>query len=1579
MSSAIGKPAVATTTTTAAQLLSSAPSAAEKNKQWQRELLMERIRSRSNQHKSFAELSKAMRMSMLEKRYALDAVEKANLQKCLDSMQHCIKVTSRQGLVERLESLSRQLGLKFMEDTSGLFISTDMFFLEIMLDTNGALTDVKVHHECKIEQQSCSELVNCLNRGDFADFTVQLEGLSSIYQLNAEPKVKTKAFVALQAMETDLYNLFQMQNFTKDSQHLVKASSVGLVLKRRGGHPMKLIYFVSPYDLISLESKSVQQLTTELITGKDVGLSVTVNLEASSANKLQILPIVSVTNDPQTGLEVPIYAPLTQQNSMLFPATFVLRLNKPLPVCHASLRALGIPLGVASDTTSGIESPNKKEIVILPIMNLVVQTASEQQLKNSQKGLFVNLPDQTHCYFFTENKQLQATLVSSIPYTEPMQVPKILDFLKRQALFYTLLASCVRTQSKMGNDMESTTILEVNAISFQQISVSLQHPYEESMATVEFDLRDGDVKCTIYSLTNNYDLLSLKLTKIVEKCLSIPVTIRALLKFWDQETMKMFQRSMGGGVGGGIGGLGGTGACGGTAAGGYGNFSMVVGHSDSGGVSGVRGGNAVKMEPNTRQQQMPTMASASTPLSGGGGGAACSNAAGVAGFLQYKTEVKQEDFHDSPKSQMQNSLALHAVESSSLGGLHHLQQSQLQLQHQQQATLHDQIGAGKQSEIEIADKYKNIWMDKTTNLKNCVSITPISPDSNSRGAQQQQQGVDVKRAVGIEIIPLTTQGSAANGGNGSGGTATLSSAPTIPQSAVNTSSTITITPINAVGSNSIAGKDKKSNSGTSVVCASGLTSSTGMSAIATNKRQLDGPSPTDSQKEKKRKKKRDDSPMGPPEKVYSRQNSPAATSDATATVVARKFSSPSSSPKGGSGGGMLGSGSAAATLVAAGNAALLSTRPSPKHSPVYSSPKHTNTASNSPKSPFGTHSPKHGSSGKPSMSTLKSATATSLSPKGDKSGCGSGSSLVGSAVGLSAAAAAGVAAANAVKSAMGVGVGVVGMQQMKTMNHLSAPTGMNAASGVYGGVSNMTGNVSGSSGVGVGGGVGPLMGGNGTGSSMDINTAASQAAAMRKVVGGAVSSMVSMTSVEPTTATQAVPAVAPHSPLAIGSSESKVCEEQAESTLQQSSSSEYMVKTSQEGLKLTINKTSSGGGKSSIGGSSSNTNNSGCNSSLGGGISAGSSTTTSSSETAATKGAKSSSVTSATNATGKKQHTGLKPGVNSGPASKKLLAAKSPFKKSATTTKHPFQKSNSSGSLSTKSSSTAVVGGSGLTKSFSTNSFGDLVGSTSGSSRKSMKKSASGAYSSTTPTVTQQVTRMDHQADMLKILQFASPAMAANMEGFMKGLNSKFQIPKLSQRGTNTNTAANGTQSAPTTPTVLSPTLSAAAGLADSRGGVSNTISTKGNNHVNEALQQPPAQNQLNNSASTMRSSPLHYYGTSSSPPIGFQQTAANAMQSNANYYSQQKTEGMQAMQSRQYTPANHHRQLQQQQQQQHFHQQQSHYQPQAPEQPTVTVDYHQVSAVGRARTQIGEETAFRSSDAAAAAAAAASTGLAGK
>ncbi|KRF85244.1 uncharacterized protein Dvir_GJ26585 [Drosophila virilis] len=225
-----------------------------------------------------------------------------------------------------------------------------------------------------------------------------------------------------------------------------------------------------------------------------------------------------------------------------------------------------------------------------------------------------------------------------------------------------------------------------------------------------------------------------------------------------------------------------------------------------------------------------------------------------------------------------------------------------------------------------------------------------------------------------------------------------------------------------------------------------------------------------------------------------------------------------------------------------------------------------------------------------------------------------------------------------------------------------------------------------------------------------------------------------------------------------------------------------MVKpSSQEGLKLTINKTGSGKRES--------------------------------------KGVATSS--SSSSASSKKQHTGLKPGVNSGPASKKALSSASGTGLSSSS-KHIFQKANSSGNLSSKLGGSSTSGGGlPLTKSNSTNSFQEhsvprrrpsmcSPGNTSGGGvqRKSSltaSGSASGSGSgpglgagrmspaALTGSMSQPPPRFDHHTDMMTILQYASPTMAASMEGFIKRLHNRFQIPKLSQRPSGSSVAAGHT------------------------------------------------------------------------------------------------------------------------------------------------------------------------------------------
>lgn len=393
----------------------------------------------------------------------MDAIEKANLQKTLDNLQNYIQVknVSRSWLVERLDSLSRQLGLKFnsVDNQNSLFISSDMFYIEIICSKpDDTVKQVNVHHEGASAPTPCSELVTAISKGDFVDLTAQLEGLISIYQINAEKSIKCKAFVALQALEADLSHLSLRQaSITKDAYQMCMHSPLGLLSTRRGGHPMQITYFVSSFDLIDIEKRQLNlALTTEMINTKKIGCSVTVNLEASAATKLQIQPLLLLNQDTQ-GCTSPLYEPMGANNSMLLPATFVLKLNKPTPICVKLVEML-------ENITEQKVNCNRTAV---PIMTLIAYSESESKIQALDKGLFVSLPEQCHCYFLTESNHLCGYMVNSIPFSDPQQVAKIVNILRQQALFNALIASCVRPKSKQGKQLVQFPKFQAFLVHFQ--------------------------------------------------------------------------------------------------------------------------------------------------------------------------------------------------------------------------------------------------------------------------------------------------------------------------------------------------------------------------------------------------------------------------------------------------------------------------------------------------------------------------------------------------------------------------------------------------------------------------------------------------------------------------------------------------------------------------------------------------------------------------------------------------------------------------------------------------------------------------------------------------------------------------------------------------------------------------------------------------------------------------------------------------------------------------------------------------------------------------------------------------------
>jgi len=119
-------------------------------------------------------------------------------------------------------------------------------------------------------------------------------------------------------------------------------------------------------------------------------------------------------------------------------------------------------------------------------------------------------------------------------FSHPSHVPQVLSILRRQALVNTLLSSCIRPRSHA--DLNNTLTFEISSISLSQLSISFEHPLLEQMCCVEIDLGADPtcIQCHLYGTDQENQANNEYATKVLQRCLSIPVFMRAILKKVDK-------------------------------------------------------------------------------------------------------------------------------------------------------------------------------------------------------------------------------------------------------------------------------------------------------------------------------------------------------------------------------------------------------------------------------------------------------------------------------------------------------------------------------------------------------------------------------------------------------------------------------------------------------------------------------------------------------------------------------------------------------------------------------------------------------------------------------------------------------------------------------------------------------------------------------------------------------------------------------------------------------------------------------------------------------------------------------------
>ncbi|XP_029428005.1 mediator of RNA polymerase II transcription subunit 1 isoform X3 [Rhinatrema bivittatum] len=492
--------------------------------------LLERLHAKFNQNRPWTETIKLVRQ-VTEKRVAMNSGGHQHLVSCLETLQKALKVSSLSAMTDRLESIARQSGLGSHLSANGTecYITSDMFYVEVQLDPTGQLCDVKVAHHGE-NPMSCPELVQHLREKNFEEFSQHLKGLVNLYKLPGDNKLKTKMYLALQSLELDLSKMSTMYWQATNASTLEKIlhGSVGFLTPRSGGHLMNLKYYVSPYDLFDRTGASIT--LTDNNVPRPLGLNVSVTIEGTSAMyKLPIAPLI-MGSHPIDNKGTPSFSSITNANSVDLPACFFLKFSRPIPVSQEFIQKIQSCTGIAL-----FDSPP----AFVPLYELITQFELSKESNsvplNHNMRFYASLPGQQHCYFLNKDaplpngRCLQGTLLSKIPFQHPGRVPFILNLIRYQVAYNTLIGSCVK-RTILKEDSQGILQFEVCPLSDSCFSVSFQHPVNDSLVCAVMDVQDSThVSCKLYKgLCDALICTDDFIAKVVQRCMSIPVTMRAI-------------------------------------------------------------------------------------------------------------------------------------------------------------------------------------------------------------------------------------------------------------------------------------------------------------------------------------------------------------------------------------------------------------------------------------------------------------------------------------------------------------------------------------------------------------------------------------------------------------------------------------------------------------------------------------------------------------------------------------------------------------------------------------------------------------------------------------------------------------------------------------------------------------------------------------------------------------------------------------------------------------------------------------------------------------------------------------------
>ncbi|XP_029385511.1 mediator of RNA polymerase II transcription subunit 1-like [Echeneis naucrates] len=440
------------------------------------------------------------------------------LVRSMERLQGEFNVSTMNTTRSRLEMIAKQQGMGFHVTEATCYLTADLFYVEVVLVPNGGVEEVKVAPQGRAPVSSES-LLQLLRSKNFADFSVRLAGLFTQYNIPGDNEIKLKLFTSLQALGKDLQQLSPLPRAVKDSDtqiDKINYGRIGCLIAGKEDSPLAIQFYTAQTELLFLK---------EVTCIRDVvqAAQVTVGISAVT-HTLQMASVVP--QPPQLDPHgYPVFLPLNEVPNETLPACFLLKLQPAVPVIMSFVNKLSQITDVTIPDADLQWAPLPKLLTrgsLTP--NSLMETSDEQDTIFT-----VGLPaDVMHTCILPrdawESSAQRATVMESVPFTHPAHVPAILDLLRHQCAINSLLRSCATPQCSVCHLQ-----FEVFPESDTSFSVTFHPPETDSLAVLLVNISDSrQITCRLFGLAACDSSIDQYVSTIMNRCMSIPVTLRAL-------------------------------------------------------------------------------------------------------------------------------------------------------------------------------------------------------------------------------------------------------------------------------------------------------------------------------------------------------------------------------------------------------------------------------------------------------------------------------------------------------------------------------------------------------------------------------------------------------------------------------------------------------------------------------------------------------------------------------------------------------------------------------------------------------------------------------------------------------------------------------------------------------------------------------------------------------------------------------------------------------------------------------------------------------------------------------------------